>query len=189
MKMSARWLYAGAVLASLMQTGVLYASIEQRASILRSGKVVELLSEPVDPRDLLRGDYVVLDYAISSIARSDIAGKTVPGQRDVYVALKPGANGLWHFSRASLTPLADLAPEEVQIHGKSRYDIPNDPERIIRIHYGIERFYLPEGQGRAVEDAQRDRAITVMVAVNRHGEAVIKALKDNGKQLFEEPLY
>ncbi len=57
------------------------------------------------------------------------------------------------------------------------------------MRYGIERYYVPEGEGRVIEDSQRDLDITAVVAVDDTGTAVMKALRDNGKQLYQEPLY
>jgi uncharacterized membrane-anchored protein len=36
--------------------------IESRAAILRDGTEIVLQVEPIDPRDLMRGDYVRLQY-------------------------------------------------------------------------------------------------------------------------------
>lgn len=184
-----KWLYAGAVAAALLQTGVLYASIEKRASVLRSGHEIVLQARPVDPRDLMRGDYVILGYEITSVDRKIIQGTPADGARDVYVALKPDAGGIWKISRASFTPLTDLASDEVQIRGQSNYGISDYPDAVISLNYGIERYYVPEGEGRAIEDSQRDLQITAVVAVDDAGTAVMKALRDNGKQLYQEPLY
>jgi uncharacterized membrane-anchored protein len=57
------------------------------------------------------------------------------------------------------------------------------------MRYGIERYYVPEGEGRVIEDSQRDLQITAVVAVDDTGTAVMKALRDNGEQLYQEPLY
>ncbi|MFD1197406.1 GDYXXLXY domain-containing protein [Brucella gallinifaecis] len=184
-----KWLYAGAVAAALLQTGILYASIEKRASVLRSGHEVVLQTRPVDPRDLMRGDYVVLGYDITSIDRNIIKGTPIDQSRVVYVALKPGANGIWHISRASFVPFDDLSGDEVQIRGESPYAITDYPGATINIRYGIERYYVPEGEGRAIEDGQRDLEITAVVAIDDAGTAVIKALRNKGKQLYQEPLY
>ncbi|AIJ53947.1 hypothetical protein C086_00847 [Brucella abortus F6/05-3] len=73
-----KWLYAGAVLAALLQTGILYAGIEKRAAILRSGQDIVFQTEPVDPRDLMRGDYVVLGYEISNIAGAPFRASARP---------------------------------------------------------------------------------------------------------------
>ena len=58
---------AAAVFVALLQTGVLGYQISQHALILRHGQEVLLKSLPVDPRDLLRGEYVILNYDISTI--------------------------------------------------------------------------------------------------------------------------
>ena len=53
--------------AALVQVALLTVMIVDRVQILRDGKEVTLQSRPVDPRDLLRGDYVVLGYDISQL--------------------------------------------------------------------------------------------------------------------------
>ncbi|KXO76645.1 GDYXXLXY domain-containing protein [Brucella anthropi] len=184
-----KWLYVGATITALLQTGILYAGIEKRASVLRSGAEVTLQTEPFDPRDLMRGDYVVLGYEISSLSRKNIQGERPAGSQIVYVAVKPDADGIARFSRASFVPLSELAAGEVQIRGEAAYSISDDPESNIRLNFGIERYYVPEGQGRAIEDSQRERRITAIVAVDPKGMPVIKALQEDGRQLYQEPLY
>ncbi|OJX99067.1 MAG: hypothetical protein BGP07_03100 [Rhizobiales bacterium 63-22] len=187
--MKPKWLYVGAVAAALLQSGVLYAGIERRASILRSGREIVLQTEPVDPRDLMRGDYVALGYDISSVMRKDIAGKPEGDSRTVYVAVKPDANGIWRFSRAAFRPFDDLAADEVQLRGRSAYPISDETDAKIWLTFGIERYYVPEGQGHPIEDSERAHRITAVVAVNAAGTAVLKALREDGRQLYEEPLY
>ena len=190
MKMFPRkWLYAGAVTAALLQTGILYTGIEKRAAVLRSGDEVVLQTEPVDPRDLMRGDYVTLRYEISTVLRRDIQGQPAQDDRFVYVALKAGKNGVWHFSRASFAPFGDLAAGELQIRGEATYPISDGSNATIHLRYGIERYYVPEGEGRAIENSQRALKITAIVAIDGAGKAVMKALQDDGRQLYEEPLY
>lgn len=184
-----KWLYGGAVISALLQSGILYAGIEQRAAILRSGHEVVLQTEPVDPRDLMRGDYVTLNYEISSVARKDIEGQPPNDARSVYVALKAGNGGVWHLSRASFAPFNDLSADEVMIRGTATYPVSETGPGTVRLRYGIERYYVPEGEGRAIEDSQRALRITAVVAINNAGKAVLKALRDDGRQLYEEPLY
>jgi uncharacterized membrane-anchored protein len=51
--------------AILIQVALLAAMVVDRAQVLREGTEVKLQTRPVDPRDFLRGDYVVLGYDIS----------------------------------------------------------------------------------------------------------------------------
>lgn len=184
-----KWLYIGAVLAALIQSGLLYAGIEKRASILRSGKEVVVQTEPLDPRDLMRGDYVILGYDFSSIERSKFIGHPVDGSQAVYIVLKSGADGSSEMSRAGFVPFADLAADEVQLQGEALYSISDNADSTVQARFGIERYYVPEGQGHAIEDAQRERRITAVIAVTPSGQAQIKALRDDGKPLYDEPLY
>ena len=61
--------------AGLIQIGLVALMVVDRVNILRTGTDVTLQTRPVDPRDLLRGDYVTLSYEISRVP----PGTTIPG--------------------------------------------------------------------------------------------------------------
>jgi uncharacterized membrane-anchored protein len=184
--------FTAAILVALIQCGVLGWMIQGRASILRNGAEIVLKTEPVDPRDLLRGDYVTLGYELSQIPASEITG--YPGASytegsDVFVVMKKSAGGTWVMSRVSAEPIDDLRDGEVLLKGRARYMFTPQNVETVRVDYGIERFYVPEGEGRSIEDAQRQKRIDAVVMVDKKGRAQIKALRDNGVPLYEEPLY
>ena len=60
--------------AILLQCALLVLMVADRVRILREGREVTLQTRPVDPRDLLRGDYVVLGYDISQLPAGALAG-------------------------------------------------------------------------------------------------------------------
>lgn len=187
-----RYRLAAAIVVALVQCGVLGWMIQSRAAILRSGTEIVLKTVPVDPRDLLRGDYVTLGYEVSQIPAKEISGS--PGAwyaegSHIFVVLKKGADGFWVRSRASAEPVADLKPDEVLLGGRSQYMFEPQTEQTVRVRYGIERFYVPEGEGRVIETAQQEKRIDAVVMVDKNGRAQIKALRDNGVPLYEEPLY
>ncbi|MBB3234384.1 GDYXXLXY domain-containing protein [Phyllobacterium endophyticum] len=185
-----RLLWLGAAVA-LLQSGVLYAMVRQHASILRDGTDITLLSEPVDPHDIMRGDYVVLRYAISTIEAGKITG-TRPakdGPADVYVTVREGDAGAWRFAGASWQKREDVPSGEVQLRGRTEMFANAAADSQLRVTYGIERYYVPEGEGRVIEDQQREHRIEAVVAVSSEGDAQIRALKDNGIVLYDEPLY
>ena len=70
--MTGNRIIVAALVVALAQIGFLGWIIAGRAAILRDGREIVLKVEPVDPRDLLRGDYVRLGYEISSIPVSKI---------------------------------------------------------------------------------------------------------------------
>lgn len=180
-----------ALLAALLQIGFLAAMIEGRASILRHGRDVLLEVEPIDPRDLLRGDYVRLGYAIATLDRASIAGPGGSLERGtgLMVRLAPGDDGLWRAVGARLADKPADAPDAGTVEIAGRVEADQGFSDTVRVTYGIERFYLPEGQGRAIERDLAVRPFRMLVAVADDGEAQIKAFFDGQERLFEEALY
>ncbi len=181
-----------AILVALIQCGVLGWMIQSRAAILRNGTEIVLKTEPVDPRDLLRGDYVTLGYELSQIPENEIKGDPdsyYAEGSDVFVLLKKGADGIWTRNRASAEPVTELVSGEVLLRGRSRYMFDPRSNGTVRVDYGIERFYVPEGEGKPIEQGVSEKRIDAVVMVDKKGRAQIKALRDNGVPLYEEPLY
>ncbi|WP_136616254.1 MULTISPECIES: GDYXXLXY domain-containing protein [Mesorhizobium] len=188
-------LVISALVLALVQIGFLSWIIAGRAAILRNGKEVLLKIEPVDPRDLLRGDYIILGYEISRIPVKMIANippdKFSSDDTSIVVRLKKGADGYWQpttawFGKAPTPVAADEA--DISGHVAEGWDL-RSKEATITPDYGIERFYLPEGEGMAIQNDMRVRPFGIRLALAGDGTAQIKALVDGDKTLFEEPLY
>src|SRR5215210_1183022 len=62
------------VLTAAAQIMILLGMIALRAIPLVTGQTVLVRVEPVDPRDLFRGDYVILSYEFSRVPREGIEG-------------------------------------------------------------------------------------------------------------------
>lgn len=190
---ASRKLMLTALAIALVQIGILSWMIVGRAMILRSGQEVVLEVQPVDPRDLLRGDYVRLGYNISSVPAELFAKDNAaadPDERTVFVRLRPGADGIWQVVAASYgaPPAGGPGAGEVDMRGTADYGRGTGVASI-GVDYGIERFYLPEGQGRPIEDAMRERKFRMKVAVAGDGTAQIKAFYDGDALIYSEPLY
>lgn len=184
---------AAAVVAAALQTAVLGYMVESRASILRSGTDIRLKTLPVDPRDLLRGDYVVLSYPISTLTNDIVTGETPKesSRARMSVRLRPGADGLWTATQASF---GDLPAEEGSVVLRT---LPFDyypladgavPERIF-VRYGIERYYVPEGEGKVLEDARNQEELEVAARVSAAGTPQIARILLRGEPVYDEPLY
>jgi len=185
--------------AFVLLAGLLLALVESRAAILRSGTEVRLATAPVDPRDLFRGDYVVLSYKISTLDPAQLDGdKDFERNRTVYVRLAPGADGLAEAKGVHLAQPAAQAGETV-IQGKVTSTgtcIATDNgsmdcaagRRAIRVMYGLESYLVPQGTGRAIERTDRKR-LEVVAAVSSSGQAAVKRLLIDGKLLHQEPPY
>ncbi|WP_377290985.1 GDYXXLXY domain-containing protein [Rhizobium sp. SG2393] len=181
-----------ALVVALLQTGIVGWAIAQRATILRQGDPVVLKTAPVDPRDLLRGDYVVLSYEIATIDSDRIVGPTPDATTParLHVRIAPGADGFWTVSEASFEPLAKR-PGSVILLTEPFAWYPPAPGTTSSyfVSYGIERYYVPEGEGRALEDAVIARSLAVTVRVSDAGTAQIAALSIDGKPVYDEPLF
>ena len=188
-------LVALSLVVALAQISFLTWVIAGRAEILRDGRDIALRVHPVDPRDLLRGDYVRLGYDISSIPVSLIENLptdlATTRAGPIYVRIKKAEDGYWHAVSASLYEPASAAEDDgtVELRGQVAAGWSLGPDASLSVDYGIERFYLPEGEGRAIEQDMRIRAFGIRLAVASDGTAQIKALMDGETTLYEEPLY
>ncbi len=175
----------------VLQTAVLGWMIESRAGILRSGEEILLKTAPVDPRDLLRGDYVILAYDVSTIPAALITGDrpAKTGWQVMQVRLKPGADGFWAVAEASFGALPQEAGSVVLETQRFYYYGAVDVGDSLRVDYGIERFYVPEGEGREIETGRNAGEVTVVVRVGKAGRGQIRELRMDGVALYREPLY
>ena len=179
----------------VLQTAILGAMIESRAGILRSGDEILLKTAPVDPRDLLRGDYVVLAYDISTIPGAVITGERPvdAGWHSMQVRLRPGSDGYWTVAEATFGALAPqegsviLETQRFRYYGAAELTASSDAS--LRVDYGIERFYVPEGEGYDIETARNEGDVAVVARVGKGGKSQIRKLRIGGVALYQEPLY
>jgi len=184
---------AAAIIAATLQTAVIGYMVESRASILRSGADIKLKTLPVDPRDLLRGDYVILSYPISTIPKSIVTGEGPKHstRTSLFVRLKPEADGLWAAVEASFAALPAeegsvvLRTQPFDYYAASDGGVPDT----LFVQYGIERYYVPEGEGKVLEDARNQEELEVEARVSKDGTPQIARLILRGEPVYDEPLY
>lgn len=185
-------LFAAALGVALLQIGFLAWMIQARADILRNGREVRLEVEPVDPRDLLRGDYVRLGYDMSILPKtlfSTLPEHALAEGTPILVDLEADDEGLHQPVAVHLSDNAPLPdPTVVRVRGTLASSSPLSSD-MLRLRYGIERFYLPEGDGMAIEADMRMRSFYVIAAVSAAGQVQIKAFQDGDTTLYQEPLY
>jgi uncharacterized membrane-anchored protein len=184
--------------AMLVLVGGLLALVESRAGILRAGTEIRLKTVPVDPRDLFRGDYVVLSYPISTVDGASRQGERGFRRGDaVFVTLGRDGEG---FARATgVSRERPAAGPDLVVAGRvvstggcalndaGTFDCSQGRNRL-RIAYGLESYFVPQGSGRAIETTDRSR-IEVIAAVSSSGDAAIKRLLIDGKLVYAEPPY
>lgn len=136
-----------------------------REFTLRTGREVVLQTVPVDPRDLFRGDYVVLRYDVSRLPYCCFK----VGDR-VYVTLASKGEVWEAVSASKRAPSGD----GIFIRGRVAQLQDERGTQYIEVEYGIESYFVPEGTGRDIERFQGK--MKVIVAVDGFGTAVIKEL-------------
>ena len=179
-------------LAVLVQCALLLLMVADRVQILREGTEVTLQTQPVDPRDLLRGDYVVLRYDISQVPAGALAGKPIAERNPiVFVKLAPNADGLYTAVSVHAEPVPVTAPE-VLIRGRVSNSCGSKVRSFcdrLTIKYGLESYFVPEGEGGKLEQARNQQKLRIVAAVLPSGQAAIKRLLLDGEKVYEEPLY
>jgi uncharacterized membrane-anchored protein len=151
-------IFGGLAFALLLPT----ALIVQKEILLATGKPVLLDLGPRDPRSLMQGDYMVLDYAIS---RAWEWSQNWP--RDGHLVLRLDEHGVGQFVRRhdSSTP---LAPDEFLL----RYRV-----RDKRIQLGAEAFFFQEGHASRYNAARYGE---LRVAAN--GTSVLVGLRGEDRE-------
>ncbi|MGO4436893.1 GDYXXLXY domain-containing protein [Rhizobium sp. RAF56] len=187
----ARRIWIAAIVVAGLQTAVLGYMVGQSIWILRSGTEVLLKTAPIDPTDLLRGDYVTLNYDISSVPVSTLVGG--PPSEDLSdqilsVRLAKGEDGFWSVVESSF---GTLEPKPDTVILKS---LPSNYSQVsagttMRVTYGIERYYVPEGKGRDLEEARNEHRVSIAARVSPEGTAQIRSLLLDGQSVYDEPLY
>lgn len=180
------------VIVALAQTLALVWMVAGRVSLLSSGREIVLETVPVDPRSLFRGDYVRLGYKISRLEGEDLPPElALKRKRDViYLTMLAEGRKPAKLVTASLQKPTKLKPNEVVIRGRVTSNWRRAPDkRLVRVRYGLERYYVPEGKGKALERMVGKNNFAVLVAVADDGEAAIKGLMIDGVVQYEEPLF
>lgn len=121
---------------------------------------------PVDPRDIFRGDYVILGYEFSQIP---IKEGEENQWSDLYILLAEKENGIYQMTSYSFTP-----PESGQLFIKGR--INSNFNNTIWASYGIEAYFVEENTGRAIEEKILQGEVYAEVFISKNGFARVRSL-------------
>jgi uncharacterized membrane-anchored protein len=131
---------AVALLAGLAILAFVNFGIHQRELLLTDGRIVLLELAPVDPRSLMQGDYMRLDFAVADRA---FPGRRQTGRTDGHIVVALDARGVGQFRRfADGRP---LAPGEVALRYRVRNGQPN---------FATNAYFFEEGQAKLYQSAR-----------------------------------
>jgi len=175
----------------ILQTAALVGMVALKHRTLVTGTPILLKTEPVDPRSLFRGDYVILNYTIGSLDYAEVEGDDGFERHDpVYVLLRHSEEFWEPVSIHRAMPAH--GPDSVVIRGRVQYSgiwTGSETRDGINVDYGIESYFVPEGEGREIELPRNEGKVSILVAVDGKGDAAIKAVLIDGAVRYEEKLF
>ena len=140
-----------------------WAGVEQHR--LSSGYPIHVRTAPVDPRDLLRGQYLDLAYEFSRVERLADTGLPPKAGDEVWFVLR--SEGEYHVPQAAYSRRPEgLGAGRVAVVGRA------DGWRIL---YGIEQYYVPEGSPTPARSET-----TVRLRVGKDGKTRIETVMVRG---------
>ncbi len=162
-----RWIV---LLATVVVLALVNGAIWQKEHHLAEGEIVYLELAPVDPRSLMQGDYMALNFALanqihSALFRQDDALQDEPQKvSNGYVVVRLDEQRIAHFQR--LDDGSALANNERRL----RYRLRNG-----QVRFATDAFFFQEGHGERYEAARYGQ-----FRVNDQGEPLLVAMYDNG---------
>jgi uncharacterized membrane-anchored protein len=154
--------------------GYINWAVAMKERTLRDGKLLLLELAPVDPRSLMQGDYMRLDYQVNRLWRERVSEKreTVPGKRG-YCILKIDSSGV--AQRIRFQPgIRPLGPGEIAVKYYS-----NGNQSFTSIHIGAESYFFEEGTAKKYEQAKFGG-----LKVDAEGNTVLVGLYDGNHKLL-----
>jgi uncharacterized membrane-anchored protein len=154
----ARLLIAAGLLAVLAAVNV---TVARRETLLREGQSVFLELAPRDPRSLMQGDYMALEFAHArKIPPPPGAG---PAAGHGYLVVRRDAHGVGQLVRVE-SVRSRLAPGELAIEYRLRGN---------RVRIVTNAWFFEEGQAKTFEPARFGE-----LRVDSDGKALLVALRD-----------
>ncbi len=168
--------------AVVIQLLIVFGLVVFNASLLVRGQEIILPIEPVDPRDPLRGDYMTVQYDISSIeiSRAEIKQKGFAKKDIIYAVLKKNGN-YWILDTIEKNKPAGgvFIKGNIEYISNRYYDSTKKDDQkkeTVRAVYGIENYFIPEGSGGQISAKLRDYPSFARVVIANNGTAILKEI-------------
>ncbi len=148
-----------ALLAGLALLAFVNFGIYQRERLLTEGRVVLLKLSPVDPRSLMQGDYMRLNFEVADLAFPWQDRKKLADGR---IVVGVDRRNVGHFRR--LADARPLAADEIALRYRMRGGEPN---------FATNAYFFEEGQAQAYASAAYGE-----FRVGEDGEMILTRLRD-----------
>ncbi|MCE9665648.1 GDYXXLXY domain-containing protein [Halomonas sp. M5N1S17] len=172
---TAKWNRIIVVVALVLILALVNWSIWAKERHLAEGEVVYLELAPVDPRSLMQGDYMALNFEVGNLIReAHYAQRRESGERqatDGHVVVRLDAQRIAHFERLGSGEGA-LDADEIRINYRMRHG---------RVRFATDAFFFQEGHAERFEPARYGQ-----FRVNGRGEPLLVSLHDAELELLGE---
>lgn len=162
------------VLTTIVVLVVVNGLIWQKERHLVEGEIVYLELAPVDPRSLMQGDYMALNFALGNQIQTMLhqaeSDNDLMKASNGMVVVRVDEQRIAHFQR--LDDGSSLADDERQF----RYRVRNS-----QVRFATDAFFFQEGHGERFESARYGQC-----RLNRHGELLLVALYDEELNVLGE---
>lgn len=155
------------IVATVLMLAVVNWAIWEKERHLAEGDVVYLELAPVDPRSLMQGDYMALNFALSNEIQRALQSRhdvDTPKAHDGHAIVRLDEQRIAHFQR-----LADgestLGNDERRLHFRLRNG---------RVRFATDAFFFQEGRAERYESARYGQ-----FRVNDQGKPLLVALHDD----------
>jgi len=145
--------------------GLFTNSMVKKETLLDDGKLILLELAPVDPRSLMQGDYMILNYGISRVVNVDSIAKRG------FCVVRLDTDGIAELVRIQ----QDRIPLNVQ-----EYLIAYTYGGRQRLNIGAESFFFQEGEGEKYEKANYGG-----LKVDDQGNSLLIGLYDKNHHFIE----
>lgn len=160
-----RWI----MIAWALTLALAVVGIAGKEKLLARGDTVYLRLAPVDPRSLMQGDYMALNFAIGTPIRA--ARQEGPERRDGVAVIRLNANKEASFVR--LHGDEPLAPDERLL----RFQTVEARWGVTQVQVSTDAYFFQEGQGERFEKARYGE-----FRVDGSGQALLVGLRGEGME-------
>ena len=155
-----------AIIAGLAILAFVNFGIHQREQLLTEGRIVLLRLAPVDPRSLMQGDYMRLNFEVETLA---FPVGSRPNHEDGHIVVALDGHGVGHFRR--IADARRLAADEIALRYRIRSGSPS---------FATNAYFFEEGQRASYEAAAYGE-----FRVADDGETILTGLRDDRLQVLK----
>lgn len=190
----ARWralpLMMRAIALAALCTTFLFGMIAFEQIRRDTGAEIVLRTRPVDPRDLIRGAYVQLEYEVERIDTGALV--TPPDTRNwrrddvLFLTLRADESGeLKPVALEAAKPAATQGDVVLRVKYERLDDFTQGAPAAAVVNLGADRYFSDQAGATQLEKDAREGPLSVILSVGGDGKAVIKGLVVGGQKQYE----